>query len=242
MPVSLKDRVVLIIGASSGIGRVTAELMARDGAKVMAAARRRDRLSQLQAEMQAQGLRVETAVADAMKAADMRRLVDETTNLLGPIDILVYATGINTPDRSLRRLTADIWNEMVVTNLNGAFYAAHAVLPAMREARNGHLIFISSTSGHTPDASGAAYQATKRGMMGLSHAIRLEEKENGIRTTVICPGMVDTELLERRPVKPTPEQRAMALLPEHVAEAVMACAKMPPRAVIPELTIMGSAL
>ena len=112
----------------------------------------------------------------------------------------------------------------------------------MREARFGHIIYISSISGHTPDVSGAAYQASKRGMIGLSHAVRLEEKENGIRTTVVNPGLVDTEILEKRPVKPPAEMLAQALLPEHVAEAVMACAKMPPRAVIPELTIVPSAL
>jgi NADP-dependent 3-hydroxy acid dehydrogenase YdfG len=82
----------------------------------------------------------------------------------------------------------------------------------------------------------------KRGVIGLSHAIRLEEKENGIRTTVVNPGLVDTEILKKRPVKPTAEQLAVALLPEHVAEAVLACVKLPPRAVIPELTVMPSAM
>jgi len=116
------------------------------------------------------------------------------------------------------------------------------VLPAMREARFGHIIYISSISGHTPDVSGAAYQASKRGLIGLSHAVRLEEKENGIRTTVINPGLVDTEILAKRPVQPTAEMLAQALLPEHVAEAVMVCAKLPPRAVIAEMTVVPSAL
>jgi serine 3-dehydrogenase (NADP+) len=154
----------------------------------------------------------------------------------------VFATGINTRDRYLDRLTPVIWQELITANLNAAFFAANAVLPVMREQRNGHLIFIASISGLYPDASGSAYQASKRGLVGLSHAIRLEEKQNGIRTTVVCPGMIDTELLEQRPVRPTPEDLAKALTPEHVAEAVLACAKLPPRAVIPELTIVGSVL
>lgn len=242
MPVSLKGQVALVVGASSGIGRATALMMAREGAKVMASARRNQRLAELKTAIASEGHAIETLAADATDIAQMNRLADETRKRLGPIQILVYVTGTNTPDRSLKRLRPEIWNELVTTNLNGAYYITQALLPAMREARNGHLIYISSISGHTPDVSGAAYQASKRGLIGLSHAIRVEEKENGIRTTVICPGLVDTELLEKRPVKPTAEQLAQALLPEHVAEAVLACAKLPPRAVIPELTIVPTAI
>jgi NADP-dependent 3-hydroxy acid dehydrogenase YdfG len=242
MPESLKDQVVLVVGASSGIGRATAVLMAREGAKVMASARRKDRLEQWKQEMTAEGHTVETFAADAVHPAQMDALAAATTEKFGPIQIMVYATGTNTKDRTMKRLTPEVWNELISTNLNGAYYATQAVIPAMREARFGHLIYVSSISGHTPDVSGAAYQASKRGLIGLSHAVRLEEKENGIRTTVVNPGLVDTEILEKRPVKPPAEMLAQALLPEHVAEAVVACAKMPPRAVIPELTIVPSAL
>lgn len=237
MPVSLKDQVALVIGASSGIGRCCAMQLAAEGAKVMASARREDRLLELKREFA-----VETFAADATDAAQMTRLAEETINRLGAIDIMIYATGTNSPDRYLPRLTPAVWQELVSTNLDGAYFAAHAVLPAMRARKQGHMIFISSISGHTPDASGAAYQASKRGVIGLAHAIRYEEKDNGIRTTVVNPGLVDTEILKKRPVKPTAEQLAVALLPEHVAEAVLACAKLPPRAVIPELTIMPSAM
>jgi NADP-dependent 3-hydroxy acid dehydrogenase YdfG len=242
MPVSLKDQVVLVVGASSGIGRATAVLMAREGARVMASARRQERLAQLQRELAAEGHTIEIFAADASHAAQMDLLAQTTREKLGPVRILVYATGTNTPERSMRRLRPAIWNEMISTNLNGAYYATQAVLPAMREARCGHIIYVSSISGHTPDVSGAAYQASKRGLIGLSHAVRLEEKENGIRTTVVNPGLVNTELLEKRPVKPTPEMLAQAMLPEHVAEAVMACAKLPPQAVIVEMSVVPSAL
>jgi len=242
MPVSLKNQVALVIGASSGIGRATAIQLARDGALVMASARRIERLRELRDALAAEGFRVEVHAADARDAAAMEELAEATRRTLGPIDILVYATGTNTPDRAFRRLRPPIWDELIRTNLDGAYYAAYAVLPAMRERGRGHLVFISSISGQAPDVSGAAYQASKRGMIGLAHAIRLEEKENGIRTTVVCPGLVDTELLEKRPFKTSAEQLAVALLPEHVAEAVLACLKLPPRAVIPELTIVPSAL
>jgi NADP-dependent 3-hydroxy acid dehydrogenase YdfG len=216
--------------------------MAREGAHVMASARRQDRLDQWQKEMAAEGHNVATFVADATDPAQMDALAKETREKFGAIQIVVYATGTNTPDRAMKRLNPAVWNELIATNLNGAYYATRAFLPGMREARAGHIIYISSISGHTPDVSGAAYQASKRGMIGLSHAVRLEEKENGIRTTVIDPGLVDTEILEKRPVKPSAEMLAQALLPEHVAEVVVACAKLPPRAVITELSIVPSAL
>ena len=127
-------------------------------------------------------------------------------------------------------------------NLNGAYYVTRAVLPAMRERGSGHLIYISSISGLAPDVSGAAYQAAKRGLLGLAHAIRVEEKENGIRTCVICPGLVDTELMEKRLVKPTAEVLAKALKPEDVAEAVLSVAKLPPRVVVPEMQILPTYL
>jgi NADP-dependent 3-hydroxy acid dehydrogenase YdfG len=242
MPVSLKEQVVLVVGASSGVGRAAAVLMAREGAKVMASARRQDRLEQLRQEMAAEGRTIGIFAADATDPAQMDRLAAAARAQFGPIQILVYATGTNTPDRSMKRLRPDVWNELISTNLNGAYYATQAVLPAMREAQFGHIIYISSISGHTPDVSGAAYQASKRGLIGLSHAVRLEEKENGIRTTVINPGLIATELLDKRPVKPTAEMLAQAMMAENVAEAVIACAKLPPRAVISEMSIVPSAL
>jgi serine 3-dehydrogenase (NADP+) len=93
-----------------------------------------------------------------------------------------------------------------------------------------------------PDVSGAAYQAGKRGLLGLAHAIRVEEKENGIRTCVVCPGLVDTEILEKRPVKPSAETLAKALQPDDIAEVVLSIAKLHPRAAVPEIQIMPTYL
>ena len=242
MPVTLQNQVVLIIGASSGIGRETAILFAREGARVMAAARRQDRLLGLQKALAQEGLPIEIQGCDASHAAEMEQLAAHTRERLGPVDVMVYVTGTNTPDRSLKRLNPEIWDHMVAVNLNGAYYATAAVLPSMRERKSGHLIFISSISGQVPDVSGAAYQAAKRGLIGLSHAIRVEEKQNGIRTCAILPGLVDTEILEFRPVKPPPEMLAQALQPVDVAEAVLAVAKLPPRATVPEMQVLPTVL
>jgi serine 3-dehydrogenase (NADP+) len=238
MPVQLKNQVVLVVGASSGIGRATAVLFAREGARVMASARREERLQTLQKQLSDEGHTIEIAPADASRAREMERLAQHTHTKLGSIDILVFATGTNTPDRSMKRLTTEIWDTMLSVNLNGAYYITRAVLPSMREKGAGHLIYISSISGLLADVSGAAYQAGKRGLVGLAHAIRVEEKENGIRTCVVCPGLVDTEILEKRPVKPPADVIAKALQPEDVAEVVVSVAKLPVRAVVPEIQIL----
>ena len=238
MPVSVNGQVVVVVGASSGIGRAAAVLFAREGAKVVAAARREDRLQSLKEELAKEQREITVRRADASIPKDMEQLAHETLEHFGKIDVLVFATGTNIPDRAMARLTPQLWNSVVEVNLNGAFYATYAVLPSMRKAGGGHLIYVASISGVITDVSGAAYQASKRGLLGMAHAIRLEEKQNSIRTSVICPGLVDTELLEKRPVKPSPEILAQALQPEDVAETILFVAKLPPRAAIPELHMM----
>jgi serine 3-dehydrogenase (NADP+) len=242
MPVSLKDQVVLVVGASSGIGRESVILFAREGARVVASARRGDRLRRLQDELAKEGHPIEISPADTSNAAEMEQLAQRTRLQFGNVGILVYAAGTNTPDRAMKRLNPQLWDMMLSVNLNGAYYITRAVLPSMRENRAGHLIYISSISGLVPDVSGAAYQAAKRGLLGLAHAIRVEEKENGIRTCVICPGLVDTEILEKRPVKTPAETLAKALQPEDVAEAVLYVAKLPPRAAVPEMQLLPTYL
>lgn len=238
MPVSLKNQSALVIGASSGIGRETAVLLAREGVRVLAAARRQERLEQLRDQLARESHTIEIAVADAADAAQMSDLARRALASFGKIDIMVYATGTNTPERALTRLTPPIWDMLITVNLSGAYYATAAVLPSMRAAGAGHLIYISSISGLVPDISGAAYQASKRGLLGLAHAIRVEEKDHGIRTCVICPGLVETEILEKRPFKTPPDLIAKALQPEDVAEAVLAVAKLPPRASVPEMQLL----
>ena len=242
MPVSLANQVALVVGASSGIGRAIASGLAREGARVMAAARRRERLEQWKAEMLKEGRDIDLQIADASRPTEMEELALSAQKRFGRIDILVYSTGTNTPDRSMQRLNPEIWNELVLVNLNGAYYATRAVLPQMREAKSGHLIYIASISGLLPDVSGAAYQAAKRGVVGLAHAIRVEEKENGIRTSAVCPGLVETEILEKRPVKPSSDILAKALQPEDVAELVLSIAKLDPRVAVPEVQIMPTYL
>src|SRR3954471_24671293 len=153
MPVSLQGQSALIVGASSGIGRDTAVLFAREGVRVMAAARRQERLAELQTQLAAEGHPIEIAVADASSADQMAELGKRAIAAFGGLDILVYVTGTNTPDRSMVRLARPICNELMNANLNGAYYVTHAVLPSMRDAGRGHLIYVASISGLVPDVS-----------------------------------------------------------------------------------------
>jgi len=236
MPVSLIDNVVIVVGASSGMGRETAILFAREGARVLASARREDRLR----ELEPHGIAI--FPADATDATAMEALAAEAMRLFGRIDTLVYATGNNIPDRAMSRLTTESWDMMIGVNLNGAYYATRAVLPQMRAQKAGSIYYISSKSAITADESGASYQAAKRGLAGLAGAIRVEEKDNGIRTCVVCPGLADTELVLKRPVKTPAETLARALQPEDVAELVVSLAKLPARAWVPEVQIYPAAL
>ncbi len=242
MPVSLVGERVLIVGASSGVGRAAAVLFARAGAKVFVTARRPDRLEELQKQLDGEGFAIGTFAADASVVPEVEAMIAAAKSFLGGVDVLVHSTGTNTPDRNLKRLNIDIWNHMIGVNLSAAYYVTQALLPAMREARKGHLIYVSSVSGKYPDVSGASYQAAKRGLVGFTHAIRVEEKENEIRTCVVCPGLIDTELMEKRPVKPSPEQLAKALKAEDVAEIILDIAKLPAHVTIPELDIVPTTL
>ncbi len=238
MPVSLSGQSVIVAGASSGIGRAVAVQLARQGARVMASARRTERLEQLKDELAREGRQIEIFTADAADSAAMEALAAVTVERFGRVDILVYATGNNVPDRSMQRLTPRIWDWMLSINLNGAYYLTQAVLPGMRAQGGGHLLYVSSVSSKKPDISGAAYQASKRGLNALAHAIRVEERQNGIRTSVINPGLVETEILAKRPVQPDPELLAKAMQPEDVAEVILDVLHLHPRALITDLDLM----
>jgi NADP-dependent 3-hydroxy acid dehydrogenase YdfG len=217
------------------MGRETAILFAREGARVIASARRANRLEDMKTQLATEGREIEIYPADASDPAF-------TTHDFGPIDILVYAAGTNTPDRALSRLTPAVWNELINVNLNGAYYATQAVLPGMRAQKSGLIFYISSRSAVEADVSGAAYQASKRGLAGLAGAISVEERPNGIRTCVVCPGLADTEIMEKRLVKPSPETLAKALRPEDVAQVILAIAKLPARTWVPEVHLFPAQL
>jgi len=238
----LTGQVAVVVGASSGMGRAICLQLASAGAHVVAAARRRDRLDQLASEVQSSSGSIEAIVADVTQSTEVQALMDAAVRQTGCIDLLVYATGTNLPERSLAVLSESNWQYLIETNLTGAFLCTQHVLPIMRAARNGLIVYLSSACVQMPDVSGVAYQASKHGLVGLAHGTRVEEKSNGVRTTVVFPGLCDTEILTRRPV-PTPrEVLDKSLTPEDVAATVLYLACLPARAVVPELQLLPAQL
>jgi NADP-dependent 3-hydroxy acid dehydrogenase YdfG len=235
---SLTNERVLVLGASSGVGRDCAVLFARAGAKVYASARRAEKLAELAAEYP----NIVYGTADATSRESMEACVADAQTKLGGVDILVYSTGTNTPERAWTRLTREVWNELIEVNLNSAFTVTSALLPGMREAKKGLLIYVSSISGKYGDVSGAAYQASKRGMLGIAAAVRAEERQHGIRTCVVCPGLINSDFMQYRPVKPDAETLNKALEPIDIAELIFGIAQLHPRACVPEVEIWPTVL
>ncbi|MDE0451424.1 MAG: SDR family NAD(P)-dependent oxidoreductase [Gammaproteobacteria bacterium] len=236
---ALAGQVAVIVGASSGIGRETALGFARAGATTVLSARREDRLHVLTEEIGGDAMACPMDVEDT---ASVGRAADAIVERLGRIDVLVYAAGTNIPDRALDALTAETWDMMLATNLSGAFHCTQAVLPTMRGQGGGLIIYVSSVAVQLPDASGVSYQAAKHGLVGLAHGTFQEERDHGIRTTVIFPGLTDTPLVLKRPTPTPPEVMAHALQPEDVAKACLFAASLPARARVPELMLMPSRL
>ncbi len=232
---TLSGKTALVIGASSGIGLATVNLFADTGAKVHAAARRREVI-----EEGAGGRDVTAHALDVSEQEAVARTVEEVGETDG-IDVLVVAAGMNFPERRLEQLTAEGWDAMISVNLSGAFYAIRAALPFLRASR-GLVILISSVSGGWPDMSGPAYQASKAGMTELAHAAGFEEHQNGVRFSAVLPGIVDTPILDNRPEPPPREVRDLSLKPEDVAQACFFLASLPDRAYVPELTILPTAI
>ncbi len=237
----LKDQGVLVTGGGSGIGLAIAESFASEGAEVIICGRGQDRLDAALAGAGELAERIRARVVDVSNRDDVRRLVAWTEDQLGAIDILVNNAGVNVPQRSLAELSVEDWRQMVEINLNGAFYVIHDVLPGMRARNSGLIINISSVAGaRVSEIAGAGYSASKFGMSTLSYFTGIEERENGIRSCVICPGEVNTPILDYRPVPVPEEDRQNILQPEDVAAAALFVATLPPRATVPELIITPS--
>ena len=190
---NIEGKVVVITGASSGMGEAAARHLAAQGASVVLGARRIERLQSLADELNNQGgkaLAVETDVTDPNQ---VQRLVDEAVQRYGRVDVIINNAGLM-PHSPLERLKIDDWNRMIDVNIKGVLYGIAAVIPYMKEQKSGHIINVSSVAGHKVRAGGVVYAATKHAVRVISEGLRQEVKPYNIRTTVISPGAVDTEL------------------------------------------------
>jgi NADP-dependent 3-hydroxy acid dehydrogenase YdfG len=235
----LAGRTILVAGASSGMGRATALAAAREGGSLLLLGRDAARLDAVAAELR--GIAPDRpAIVIAADAADAAALDAALAPHAAAIDIAVNSVGTNIVGRAFGELTPASWAGMVDANLNAAFNLTRALVPGMRARKQGLIIHISSVAARKADRSGAAYQATKAGVVALTHAVMEEERENGLRLTAILPGMTDTPLLDKRPVPVSADSRRAALQPDDVAAACLFVMGLPARAHVAEIVLQPS--
>ena len=231
---ALEGRSALVTGASSGIGLATALAFADAGAHVHAAARRPELIEGAAAGRDVVAHHLDVTDRETV-AALAERLAAE-----GPLHVLVAAAGTNLKTRRLEQLTPESFDDLIALNLTGVFNVVEAFLEPLRAAR-GDVVLIGSVSGSWPDRSGATYQASKAALLAFARGAAFDE-QHGVRYTTIMPGLVDTAILDNRPEPPSAEMRAQMLHPDDVAAACLFAVSLPPRAHVPELTILPTDL
>jgi NADP-dependent 3-hydroxy acid dehydrogenase YdfG len=190
---TIKGKVVVITGASSGLGEATARLLSAQGASVVLGARRTERLQALAEELNRSGGKALAIPTDVTKLDQVKRLVDTAVQTCGRIDVIINNAGLM-PLSLLERLKVDDWNQMIDVNIKGVLYGIAAALPYMQAQKSGHVINVSSVAGHKVHPGNVVYAATKHAVRVLSEGLRQEVKPYNIRTTVISPGAVATNL------------------------------------------------
>jgi NADP-dependent 3-hydroxy acid dehydrogenase YdfG len=190
---NIEGKAVVITGASSGLGEATARLLSAQGASVVLGARRHDRIHSLANELTGRGGKAIAVTTDVVHREQVKTLVDAAVKAYGRIDVMINNAGLM-PQAPLERLKIDEWDRMIDVNIKGVLYGIAAALPYMKEQKAGHFINVSSVAGHKVGPGFAVYAATKHAVRALSEGLRQEVKPYNIRTTVISPGAVATEL------------------------------------------------
>lgn len=218
---NLSEKVVAITGASSGIGEAAARLLAAHGAHVVLGARRTDRLETLAAEITAAGGSARVRTLDVTSREDAQSFVDFATAEFGRLDVIVNNAGVM-PLSPLASLKVDEWDRMIDVNLRGVLHGIAAVLPGMTAQGSGHVINISSIGGLAVSPTAAVYCATKFAVRAISDGLRQET--DAIRVTVICPGVVESELADSISDAAGREEmktfRRIAIQPDAIARAI----------------------
>ena len=242
---NIAEKVVAITGASSGIGQSTAKFLARQGAKVVLGARRKNRIDEVVKEISAAGGKAIGFAVDVTKRAEVEALIKRAVDSFGRIDVIINNAGIM-PIAPVDALKVEEWDRQIDVNIKGLLYGVAAVLPYMQKQKNGHIINIASVFGIKVFApGGTVYCATKSAVRALTEGLRMELHSQNIRCTMISPGAVATELPEGSSEEATRENLRefykMAIPAESIARAIAYAIEQPPEVEIDEVVIRPTA-
>lgn len=230
----LHNKTALVTGASRGIGRSIALALAKEGCKLMLAARSKSDLEKVAQEIRNSGGSAATIVANMRDEKSISDMVNATATQFGGLDILVNNAGLGYFSSAAEMTTAQ-WDEMFDVNLRGVFIATREALPHLRKQKESFVINIASLAGKNTFVNGSGYTATKWGLRAFSQCLMLEERKNGVRVLVVCPGSVDTGF--GHPGGDTPKAVREIVKPEDVAETIVMALKMPQRTMVSEIDI-----
>ncbi len=234
----LTGQVVWVTGAGTGIGEAGAIELAKLGCPVVLSGRRAAPLEALAERITGDGGQASVEPLDVSDSSAVAATVDRILERHGRIDICVFSAGINITDRNWPVVGTDSWDDVINIDLNGAFYCCHAVLPTMRAQGGGLIMNISSMAAKRVSAlTGPAYHAAKHAMNAMTASLAVEERNNGIRATAICPGEVATPILDARPVPVSDEDKARILQPEDLGALIRFVAQMPASVTLDEILI-----
>jgi 3-oxoacyl-[acyl-carrier protein] reductase len=224
----------LVTGATQGIGRATAFALGRAGYRIGVCARTAAKVQTLLAELGAEGIRAAGAAADVADPDQVAGALNHIVGELGEVGILVNNAGILIA-RPFEELTLEEWDATMATNLRSLFVVTRAVLPSMRQRREGAVVNVASLAGRNGFVGGTAYAASKHAVLGFSRSLMLEVRKENVRVIAICPGSVDTEMLRDHPLLHADPRRI--LRPEEVADTILHALRLPERALVSELDI-----
>lgn len=236
------SKVILVTGASSGIGEATATRLVRQGHRVVLGARRTERLQALAERLRDEGGQVAYRALDVTRLNDMQDFVAFAEQTFGPVDVVINNAGVM-PLSPLNALKVDEWDRMIDVNVRGVLHGIAAVLPSMEERGQGHVINVSSIGGHAVSPTAAVYCATKYAVRAISDGLRQET--DSIRVTVVSPGVVESELADT--ISDTTARDAMkafrriALQPDAIARAIAFAVEQPNDVDVSELIVRPTA-
>ena len=235
---SLKDKSVILTGAGSGIGRVTAKMLGELGANVFVVGRRENLLKESVKEIEAAGGKGGYLSADLEDGDSAANVAKEAIKAFGNIQYLVNNAGHSSKVRSMRYVEKDDWQSVFNVNVEGVYRLTQAILPNMIENGGGTVVTISSMAAINPGLMGGVpYSSAKAAVAAMMTAMRQELREHGIRSCTIYPAEVDTPILDNRPLPPDEQARSTMMQPEDIAETILLCMRMPHRTIIQDLIV-----